>query len=695
MTRKILYRSFFLFLVISLTSSMPSFAATSTPELFLPLEQIHQLEQQRVYFAKADKALDKKQMNLFEQYLSKLDNYPLVDYLLYKKLLKSFQRKKLNKRQLEQRKLDVKQFLSQHHETLYARKLLNRWLKFLAKNAQWQTYIEFYPHIDATGLAIYDTNSSKYYSKFHCYYLSALIHSGQQQLAFSQVKKVWLSPRSQPSSCDSVFEKWEKNQAISKENRWQRIELVMQKNNISLAKYLAKPLPKSEKKILQSWIDIHNKPQLLNVSAVLSLQHPLKQSIIRHGLKRLARKNPKKMEAFLQDQKLLARFKLNKQDYQTAIAQLGRSLATKHQSQAWFWLDKVEDQYSDKYIRTWRVRAAIREQNWQNVLSAIKRLTDEEQQKSRWLYWQAKANSKLGHSELAESIFESLSTSRGYYSFLAADKLNKPYAFENTPLKFETQALNKLHQHPAILRAYEFYSMNRMLDANREWYHATQHLFSEQEKKMAAIIAQSWNWYDRAIITIAHTSERNDIELRFPLLYQNYVKKYSALNQLDNAYTYAVIRRESAFAAHVRSPVGAMGLMQVMPKTGKEIARKLHLPFANKTDLYKPDFNVKIGTHYLKAMLDKHNEQSILASAAYNAGKHRVKAWLPEKNSLEADSWIETIPFTETREYVTAILAYTAIYQYRLSKPIIRLRDKMPMITHNLTPTNNINLTQN
>ncbi len=158
------------------------------------------------------------------------------------------------------------------------------------------------------------------------------------------------------------------------------------------------------------------------------------------------------------------------------------------------------------------------------------------------------------------------------------------------------------------------------------------------------------------------------------------VEKYSRLNQLDAAYTYAVIRRESAFAIEARSPVGAMGLMQIMPATGKQVARKLKLPYKNKVQLYSTDFNLKLGTNYLQAMLSKFHQQPVLASAAYNAGGHRVKAWLPKNKSLQAVDWVESIPFKETREYVSAILAYTAIYQHRLGKPVTRLTHRMPDI---------------
>jgi len=118
-----------------------------------------------------------------------------------------------------------------------------------------------------------------------------------------------------------------------------------------------------------------------------------------------------------------------------------------------------------------------------------------------------------------------------------------------------------------------------------------------------------------------------------------------------------------------------------MPGTAKSVAKKLNLRKHRKYKLYKPEYNIKLGTYYFRDMLEQSNHQVVLAAASYNAGKHRVKKWLPEK-TMEADSWVETIPFKETREYVSAILAYTAIYQYRLSQPVQRLSEYMKQIQH-------------
>jgi len=220
--------------------------------------------------------------------------------------------------------------------------------------------------------------------------------------------------------------------------------------------------------------------------------------------------------------------------------------------------------------------------------------------------------------------------------------------------------------------------MQRAIDARREWYFVTSKLLDEKQRTIAAKIAQQWEWHNRAILTIAHTKQRDDMELRFPIMFKDRVAHYSQQHKLDDAYTFAVIRRESAFAPDARSPVGALGLMQIMPATGRSVAKKMKLRYKGKSQLLSTETNLKLGTNYLQKMLNKFHQQPVLASAAYNAGGHRVKRWLPKDAKMPAVSWVESIPFKETREYVSAVLAYTSIYQHRLGKSITRLEKRMP-----------------
>ena len=128
---------------------------------------------------------------------------------------------------------------------------------------------------------------------------------------------------------------------------------------------------------------------------------------------------------------------------------------------------------------------------------------------------------------------------------------------------------------------------------------------------------------------------------------------------------YAVIRQESAFNKDARSHAGALGLMQLMPKTGQVTAKKNNIPLPSTGLLYEPDKNITIGSAYLKQVMEEYDDNIVLASAAYNAGPHRVKRWLPKDEEKPAARWIAMVPFNETRNYIQRILAYMAIYDWR------------------------------
>ena len=151
--------------------------------------------------------------------------------------------------------------------------------------------------------------------------------------------------------------------------------------------------------------------------------------------------------------------------------------------------------------------------------------------------------------------------------------------------------------------------------------------------------------------------------MRFPLNYVDKIHENSAQHNLNPVIIYGLIRRESAFNEKAHSPTGARGLMQIMPRTGKYIARHLNERWRGSNSLYNPITNIKYGAYYYQKLLTQFDGHYAIALAAYNAGPQRVKQWLPESETLPADIWIETIPYKETREYVINVLAYALIYQ--------------------------------
>jgi soluble lytic murein transglycosylase len=330
-------------------------------------------------------------------------------------------------------------------------------------------------------------------------------------------------------------------------------------------------------------------------------------------------------------------------------------------------------------VRAWRIRTAIADADWAAVVTHVEALPPDEARQEEWRYWRAVALEKTDRRIQAMDEYAQLAKLRDYHGFLAADYLRWPYEMSNQPIEYTEEALQNLAQRPGFVRAHELYRAELLTDARREWEQAIQGL-SDAELKLAAVLADQWDWHDRAILTVARSGDYDDLALRFPLSFSEAVQHQARNHQLDPGHVYAVIRQESAFNKDARSSAGAMGLMQLMPKTGKDTAHKYDIPLASTRNLFEPDKNISIGSAYLRQVMEQYDNSIVLASAAYNAGPHRVRRWLPETSSQSAASWIALIPFTETRRYVQRVLAYAAIYDWRMQRKITPLREHMPVV---------------
>ena len=148
----------------------------------------------------------------------------------------------------------------------------------------------------------------------------------------------------------------------------------------------------------------------------------------------------------------------------------------------------------------------------------------------------------------------------------------------------------------------------------------------------------------------------------YPLRYQDRVRSQSARRRLDPYLVAGLIRQESAFVARTQSHVGARGLMQIMPATGRSLARLEGIRYS-VSRLYDPAVNIRFGTRYLRQLLDRFGTRPDYALAGYNAGPHRVRAWTGMDLSIPAEIFIEEIPFPETRNYVKLVLRNEMLYR--------------------------------
>jgi len=361
------------------------------------------------------------------------------------------------------------------------------------------------------------------------------------------------------------------------------------------------------------------------------------------------------------------------------LQSIGLHAALLSHPQAAEWLAAVPTTAANADIRQWRVRTALGNEDWDGVLHWIEELTPTERQSDNWRYWRAYALDAKDRSGDAFTAFARLSEERSYYGFLAADRLQRPYRMNDARLDHQQSQLDTVEHIPGIVRARELYLAGKHTEARREWFHTTGSLPPGQ-LKLAALLAHRWGWHDRAILTASQAGYWSDLTLRFPLPHREAIFTYASQYDLDPALIYGVIRQESAFMEDARSPVGALGLMQLMPATGKRTARALKIRYRGSQALLHSDQNIRLGSAYLNKLLQRYNGSPVLAAAAYNAGPHRVSRWLPTDHSVPASLWVERIPFRETRSYVRRVLAYATVFEWRLERPLTRLSERMPAI---------------
>ena len=324
----------------------------------------------------------------------------------------------------------------------------------------------------------------------------------------------------------------------------------------------------------------------------------------------------------------------------------------------------------------WRVRQALRQQNWSAVKHQIEQMPDHIQQQNTWRYWQARALEILGKKTQALTLYQALAGERDFHGFLAAEHIGKPYALQSRSAQVAESEFDELLQHPAVIRAQELYLLGREREARGEWSLAMRGL-TKRQRVVAAIFAHRLVWHDRAINTAAKAGYTDDLALRFPKVFVKSIKAEAERWSLDREWILSIGRRESTFRSDARSQVGALGVMQIMPNTGRHIARRLQEKW-HADLLLDAEHNIRWGVAYLQELSDLFDDHTVLATAAYNAGPRNVQRWLP-KVDMPADVWIETIPFKETRRYVRAILAYLMIYRHLENKPT-QLAHYMPAV---------------
>ncbi|MDP4537169.1 transglycosylase SLT domain-containing protein [Alkalimonas collagenimarina] len=603
-----------------------------------PDQQALLLSEQREQFVHAELRIGSTNRTQAEQWLTELADYPLQPYL--------------EQRWLEGR-LDsterIEQFLQRYQGTPMDWPLRKRWLLYLAQRKAAELFLANYrPTQDA---------------ELQCHALRFRLEKEPAERIWPEVRELWTVGVSQPRACDPLFARWRDAGKMTPEVIWQRVGEVADGGQAGLLPYLRGLLPSSEQYLVDLWIRARRNPAVVAQRSFFPGRDQRERQILAYGLRRMVWRDPDLALRTWQRHETDPHFTESQRE--VVIRAFAVALASKGDERTIEWMEQVPTAHMDDTLAHWRVAHALHQQDWPLVQRMIETMPAELQQSAAWQYWLARSLEQQGATDSADVLWRQLAQQRNYYGFMAASRLGLPPSLSHRPVPVTDLEVTELASHPTVHRAQEWLALGRMTEARREWNHL-QRVADEQTKMASARLAAQMQWYERSIFSLADVGFWDDIELRFPLAFKDEMTEYAGKAEVDTAWAMAITRRESSFMVDANSPVGARGLMQIMPNTANYIAKQP----VQLGQLYNPITNISYGTDYLNYLMRRNDGNLIVATASYNAGYSRVRQWIPRDRAMPADIWIDTIPFRETREYVKAVLAYYQIYNIRMDNPV-------------------------
>ncbi|WP_288653816.1 MULTISPECIES: murein transglycosylase [Pantoea] len=602
------------------------------------------LDQQRQRYAQIKQAWDNKQMDQVEQLMPTLQDYPLYPYLQYRLLAQDLD---------QEAGLAIKNFIQQYPTLPPAKSLQTRFVNVLAHRQDWQGILSFSPDEPKPVQA----RCNWYYAKWA---------TGQQQTAFTGAKSIWLRGSALPADCDRLFSVWQASGQLSPITILERIRLAMKAGNDSLVNYLAKMLPADYQTTASALLALQQNPQTVTTFAATLGPTDFTRMATSYAFARVAREDMDNARMMIpQLVKAQKMSQAEEQDLKEAV--VWRMMGADLTSEQARWRDAVVMNSESTALIERRVRLALSESDRRGLNTWIARLPLEAKEKDEWQYWQADLLIAQGRKEEADEILRKLMQQRGFYPMVAAQRLGTDY-----PLKIDDApaADNSIVQGPEMARVRElmYWGMDNL--ARSEWANLIVSKTRTQQQ-MLAHYANQQDWWDLSVQATISAKMWDSLKERFPLAWRNLYQQYTGDKAIDPSYAMAISRQESAWNPKARSPVGASGLMQVMPATAAHTVKMYNIPgYANSSQLLDPQTNIQIGTQYLEYVYQQFGQNRIFSSAAYNAGPGRVRSWRNNSGGkLDAVAFIETIPFSETRGYVKNVLAYDAYYRYFMGKP--------------------------
>jgi soluble lytic murein transglycosylase len=575
-----------------------------------------------------------------------LDDYPLHPYLRYQEY-----RARLSALTPSQ----VNDFIKAHPDFPPAERLQEAWLRGLGTSGQWQALLDNFPDRPIVDVEI------------ECLRLRALLATAKRDEALDAVEPLWVVAQSQPKVCDPLFESWLASPRRTQAVAWRRLNLAVDANQRQLARYLQRFFDGEYRTWATTLYDVHVTPTRVLDRTRFAPDNELSRTVIAHGLRRLSASDAEAAIA------AFAGYRTSHAFEPATAHELDQFLIIANARQGRYPVGSPAE--LDSATLSGIADAAVKQSNWREARAWIERMPDDERGRDQWQYWHARATDELdGPGEASSGRYAATARDRSYYGFLAAERGNHPTVLNGVLADIDSAAMRQFRKRPDVARTEELIALGDRLNVRREWLGMTSRLTSEEGVLLAYLLG-AHEQAPLAISTANLFELRDHVAIRFPVMYREAFESAAAVTKVPVARLMSLARQESAFDAPAISSANARGLIQMLHSTAVLAARRAGLPEPSLDDLADAPTNIRLASRHVAWLLERYDGVFPLAAAAYNAGEHRVDRWIRGMRGMPMDVWIETIPFSETRNYVKNVLAFNQVYGMLLDEPVPILED--------------------
>lgn len=534
------------------------------------------------------------------------------------------------------------------------------WLRQLGRKGQWEHFGEEIGKVQTAGDL-----------ELTCYQLQYRLAGGDAG-ALAAARPLWLTDKDTPEACNPLFDRLVDNGSITAKDVWERLRLAWEAGSVGAVKRQSGYLRDGPTAAVLDAIAAQPNRFLDRQGHDLNTRTGREMALF--AIQRIARNTPPEAAAYLER----IGNRLSSAERAQGWAWVAHQAAKRLQPEAVAWFERAQGVRLTDAQAGWKVRAALRLQDWAAVQAAIQGMSDGEAQDPAWRYWKARALKAQGQLQAANQLWATLSREHNFYGKLAAEELGTTLTAPAENYKPSKDEVAQAGNQPSIRRALALLRLNLRFEATREWIWAIRDM-DDRSLLAAAEVARRNDWYDRAINTADKTKELHDFSLRYLAPFREAMQEPLKQTGLDEAWVYGLIRQESRFIADAKSSAGAAGLMQLMPATAKWVAGKMGWKGFVWSQVHEVDTNVALGTYYLRHVYDTLDGQPVLATAAYNAGPGRARAWRAAQ-PMEGAIYTESIPFNETRDYVKKVLTNAMYYANNFGQRSGSLKQRLGII---------------